>query len=160
VRSRVTRTGCRVLKTVLGYFVCGSEFAARADPRAAAALTFRRRSGCGSRLRESAGVTASVLGGPSRKGTPTRQGPIWSSRGDPEKKCDEHLRPIVITALRTGMRRGKILNLQWTEVGFTKRPDHNRGAVRMIDKALGPVECHRNGTNSGTGTILRFRRRA
>jgi integrase len=50
--------------------------------------------------------------------------------------CDEHLRPIVITALRTGMRRGEILNLQWTEVGFTKRPDHNRGAIRMIDKAL------------------------
>jgi len=30
--------------------------------------------------------------------------------------CDPHLRPIVITALNTGMRKAKILNLRWDQV--------------------------------------------
>ena len=30
--------------------------------------------------------------------------------------CDPHLRPIVITALNTGMRKGEILNLRWDQV--------------------------------------------
>jgi integrase len=29
--------------------------------------------------------------------------------------CDSHLRPIVLTALNTGMRRGEILGLKWDE---------------------------------------------
>jgi integrase len=32
------------------------------------------------------------------------------------KTCDSHLRPIVITALNTGMRKGEILNLTWEKV--------------------------------------------
>jgi integrase len=30
--------------------------------------------------------------------------------------CDPHLKPIVITALNTGMRKGEILNLKWNNV--------------------------------------------
>jgi len=32
------------------------------------------------------------------------------------ENCDKHLRPIVITALNTGMRKSEILNLKWDDV--------------------------------------------
>jgi integrase len=32
------------------------------------------------------------------------------------EKCEPHLRPIVITALNTGMRKGEILGLKWDQV--------------------------------------------
>jgi len=32
--------------------------------------------------------------------------------------CSDHLRPIVITALNTGLRKSKILNLKWEDINF------------------------------------------
>jgi len=50
--------------------------------------------------------------------------------------CDDHLRPIVITALHTGMRRGEILKLTWESVdlvhGFISLTDTKNGDGREI----------------------------
>lgn len=35
--------------------------------------------------------------------------------------CSEHLKPIVVTALNTGMRRSEILNLRWSSVNLKMR---------------------------------------
>ena len=35
--------------------------------------------------------------------------------------CPDHLRPIVITALNTGMRKGEILNLKWPDVDLRQK---------------------------------------
>lgn len=35
--------------------------------------------------------------------------------------CDDHLRPIVITALNTGMRKGEILKLRWDQIDLQHR---------------------------------------
>jgi len=37
------------------------------------------------------------------------------------KACTDHLRPIVITALNTGMRKGEILRLKWTNMDLQNR---------------------------------------
>ena len=35
--------------------------------------------------------------------------------------CSEHLKPIVIVALLTGMRRGEVLGLKWRDIDFNQR---------------------------------------
>ena len=37
------------------------------------------------------------------------------------ESCSEHLKPIIITALQTGMRKGEILGLKWQDVSLPKR---------------------------------------
>ncbi len=50
--------------------------------------------------------------------------------------CDEHLKPIVITALNTGMRKGEILKLRWAQVdlqhGFILLDKTKNGERREI----------------------------
>ena len=50
--------------------------------------------------------------------------------------CSPHLKPIVITALNTGMRRGEILSLKWEHVdlrhGFISLEDTKSGECRVI----------------------------
>jgi integrase len=57
----------------------------------------------------------------------------------------DHLRPILVTALHTGMRRGEILNLLWTDVDFKNDNVHVResknGEGRFIPIS---VELRRN----------------
>jgi len=44
--------------------------------------------------------------------------------------CDETLRPIVLTFLNTGMRRGELLHLEWSDVDFERR------VIRICNKAF------------------------
>lgn len=37
------------------------------------------------------------------------------------EECSEHLRPIILMALHSGMRQGELLNLKWSNVDLTRR---------------------------------------
>jgi len=47
------------------------------------------------------------------------------------ENCCEHLKPIVIVALHTGMRKGEILGLQWKNI------DIKRGIIFLLDTKNG-----------------------
>ena len=52
------------------------------------------------------------------------------------ESSEPHLKPIVVTALQTGMRKGEILNLKWQDVNISKREikveKTKSGIVRVI----------------------------
>ena len=43
------------------------------------------------------------------------------------ENCSKHLKPIVVLALNTGMRKGELLNLKWQDV------DYKRGIIYLLD---------------------------
>jgi integrase len=50
--------------------------------------------------------------------------------------CSDHLKPIVITAINTGMRKSEILSLKWPQVdlkhGFILRQDEERTKAEIL----------------------------
>lgn len=59
--------------------------------------------------------------------------------------CREHLRPIVVTAVYTGMRRSELLNLRWDDINLTVRvvtvKQSKSGRVRHIPVNSAVVEA-------------------
>jgi len=52
------------------------------------------------------------------------------------RTCSEYLRPIIITAIHVGLRRGEIFNLKWENVNFSKKEikveKTKSGKVRLV----------------------------
>lgn len=51
-------------------------------------------------------------------------------------QCAEHIKPIVVMALNTGMRKGEILNLKWGDVDFENRVIHVRHTKNNEHKTI------------------------
>jgi integrase len=84
--------------------------------------------------------------------------------------ASDHLKPILILALNTGMRRGEILNLTWEQVDFDLRTITVRHAknkefrkipmndeltktldkIKIMNNQKGYVFCHSDGKSFGT----------
>jgi integrase len=62
--------------------------------------------------------------------------------------CDSHLRPVVITALNSGMRRGEILGLKWENV------DLKHGFILLEDKMTKNGERREIPINDTLRTVL------
>jgi len=56
--------------------------------------------------------------------------------------CNDHIRPIIVTALNTGMRKGELQKLKWTDIDFKNRKitvvesKNNESRVVPINKTL------------------------
>jgi len=56
--------------------------------------------------------------------------------------CSDHIRPIIVTALNTGMRKGELQKLKWTDIDFKNRKitvveaKNNESRVVPINKTL------------------------
>ncbi|MGB3342170.1 MAG: site-specific integrase [bacterium] len=68
--------------------------------------------------------------------------------------CSEHLKPIVVMALYTGMRKGEILNLQWCDMNFenktitVKKSKNNEiRTIPMHNILYSILKAHRNGND-------------
>jgi integrase len=63
-------------------------------------------------------------------------------------KCSDHLQPIVITAVNTGMRKSEILNLKWTDLDLKNRKiiirnsKNNTSRIIPINQTLYDVFLH------------------
>lgn len=75
--------------------------------------------------------------------------------------CSRHLRPIVVCALHTGMRKGEILNLEWSQVrnGFICLKSTNYSLARQIpvdDTLQSLLEGMRKKQASGVRNVFTF----
>lgn len=50
--------------------------------------------------------------------------------------AEEHLKPIILTALNTGMRRGEILGLRWSDIDFVNYNIHARNTKSGKDRTV------------------------
>ncbi len=75
----------------------------------------------------------------------------------------DHLHPIVLLALNTGMRRGEIFNLRWSSVDFKKAhvevagPGAKSGQTRHIplnNEAIGALKRWRDQTGTSDGLVF------
>ena len=71
--------------------------------------------------------------------------------------CSDHLRPIVITALDTGMRRGELLNQVWEHVDFDRKL--HLGHALEDRRGRAPAHSHdQSGLRAARGPTQSFRR--
>ncbi|MFC2164032.1 tyrosine-type recombinase/integrase [Acidobacteriota bacterium] len=74
--------------------------------------------------------------------------------------ASEHLSPILIVALNTGMRRGEILNLKWSQVNFEKGEIRvvktKSGSPRIVDmnSRLATVLLQLRNVNGGSSSVF------
>ena len=67
--------------------------------------------------------------------------------------CDDHLRPVVETALNTGMRQGEILALKWRHVNFARSCIHVELAWKDRKK-LGKPKWEKNRVSPLPGSLI------